>query len=261
MRDLAVPSWEFSRRKIPAGLGTAALGLAGVFALFFLAAPLLSAVFDAPAAAGVGLDPSMNLVFGLCMALFFWPGLYLFNRRLAGRSLGLELPGVVLYMGVTLVAGLVCEIGWDSLWVAVFGEPLWLYRTWPLRGGYTTGVAFVQWPLYGFHVCCLHRALAVNPSLAFLNNNLAKGVFIGVDAMAIEFLVNSFSLGLFGSYHFYYFPPDLAHFTSIQVFLPYVASGIGGMYLLGALEKRKSWRAPVGLGFAAAGLAAMAVGL
>ncbi len=236
------------------------LALFGLFPAFFGLASALSAALDPPSWEA-GLDPSLHLVFCLCLTLFFWPGLYLFNRTLAGRPLGLEVSGVVLYMGVTLVAGLACEIGWDSLWTARFGSPLWLYRNWPLHHGYTTGVALVQWPLYGFHVCCLHRALAVNKRLNFLNNNITKGVLIGVDAMVIEFLVNSFSLSLFGSWHFYYFPNDLGHFTSFQVFIPYVVSGIAGMHLLSALESLGSWRAPVGAGFAAAGLAAMAVGL
>ncbi|MFP4477480.1 MAG: hypothetical protein ACLFOY_18095 [Desulfatibacillaceae bacterium] len=232
------------------------------FPLLYLVFRLVSAFVASLLEKGVltnnmGLAEEMFPVYMVCFFLFFFPGLYLFNCALAGRRLRLDWRSMVLYMGILLIAGITCEVGVDSLWVWLFGKPLWEYQIYPLHHGYTSGVAIVMWPMYGFYIYCLHCAIKQNPKLGILDNYLAKAALIGMDAMALEIMVNTFALALFQTYYFYYMPHDLNHFSSIQVFIPYVITGNIGLRILHRLDNSGRWRVPAGILLFAMGVFAM----
>ena len=144
------------------------------------------------------------------------------------------------------MGGALGEILIGNLGEAALGRMVWLYQIWPEHGGYTTGVGAIMWPMYGFYLYFFHTALRKRGSTV-VDNVFYSGVLIAIDAMVLETLANIFSLATFNIYYFYYVAGDLLHFTSAEIFLPYVLFGIGGSLLLKVLDKPAYPRAWLGL--------------
>lgn len=175
-------------------------------------------------------------IFTVAFFVFFTPLLYLFGCAVAGAWLKPEWPRLALYMGATFMGGALGEILIGNLGEMALGRMVWRYQIWPEHGGYTTGVGAVMWPMYGFYLYCFHEALRKRGS-KHIDNVLYSGVLIAIDAMVLETLANIFSLATFGTYYFYYVAGDLLHFTSAEIFLPYVAFGVFGSCLLKLLDR------------------------
>jgi hypothetical protein len=195
--------------------------------------------------------------FIIVFVLFFLPWLYLFCSLVAKKNLPIHFSKLVLYMGCTFFGAMWYEIILDTLFVKFLGQPGWLYKIWPIHQGYTSGVGMFMWPLYGFFVYCLNNAIEINPKLAHINNGAAKAYLFALDAMALEILTNIFSILLYHSYLFYYLPDDLVHFTTIQIFIPYLfACGLGAILSL-FLERLKKNHFIIGLTFYLAGVGSL----
>lgn len=171
-------------------------------------------------------------VFALGFAGFFVPLLYGGCCALAGGWLRPKATTLLVYVGITFFCAVWAEIAANALFVTVLGRPGWLYHVWPVHHGYTSRMGLVMWPMYGGFVCLLHQAIAVNPRLVFLRGFVARALLVGVDAMALEVSANAFCLVVFRSYFFHYHASDLAHFTTWEIFLPYVLAGALGIALL-----------------------------
>ena len=65
----------------------------------------------------------------------------------------------------------------------------------------------------------------------------ARAFLVGADAMALEIAANAFALAFLGGWYFYYLRPDLLHFTSGEIFFPYVGVGLVGVTLLDRLKR------------------------
>jgi hypothetical protein len=203
------------------------------------------------------LDPKYWPEFIIVFVLFFMPLLYLFCSLVAKKILSINFPKLVLYMGCTFFGAMWFEIILDTLFVKFCGQPGWLYKVWPVHQGYTSGVGMFMWPLYGFFVYFLNNAIEINPKLANINNGIAKSYLFALDAMALEILTNIFSILLYHTYLFYYLPNDLIHFTTIQIFIPYVFVSALGAALSLLLERLKNNRLIIGLAFYTAGVGSL----
>ena len=170
--------------------------------------------------------------------LFFMPLLYAGCSALAGRWLRPAVDTLVLYVGTTFFVAVWAEIAADTAFVLLLGRPGWLYHVWPVHHGYTSGVGLIMWPMYGFFVCLLHEAIRVNPRLHFLDGDVQRAVLVALDAMVLEVAANAFSLLAFGTWFFHYHAPDLHHFTTWEIFVPYVVAGAVGLQVLHLLERR-----------------------
>jgi hypothetical protein len=200
------------------------------------------------------LDPKYWPEYIIVFVLFFLPLLYLFCSFIAKNFLPIHFPKLVLYMGCTFFGAMWYEIILDTLFVKFIGQPGWLYKIWPIHHGYTSGVGMFMWPLYGFFVYCMNSAIETNPRLVNINNGAAKTYLYALDAMALEILTNIFSILLYSTYLFYYLPDDLLHFTTIQIFIPYLsACGLGALFSL-FLERLKKNHFIIGLSFYLAGV-------
>jgi hypothetical protein len=173
------------------------------------------------------------------------------------KKLSINFSKLTLYMGGTFFGAMWYEIILDTLFVEFCGQPGWLYKIWPIHKGYTSGVGMFMWPLYGFFIYCMNKAIATNPKLAVINNGAAKTYLFALDAMALEILANIFSISLYHTYLFYYLPDDLLHFTTIQIFIPYLfACGLGATLSL-FLERLKKNHFIIGLAFYLAGVVSL----
>jgi hypothetical protein len=203
------------------------------------------------------LDPQYWPEYIIVFGLFFLPLLYLFCSLVAKKFLPIHFPKLVLYMGCTFFGAMWYEIILDTLFVKFVGQPGWLYKIWPVHYGYTSGVGMIMWPLYGFFIYCMNSAIEINPKLADINNGAAKTYLFALDAMALEILANIFSISLFHTYLFYYLPGDLLHFTTIQIFIPYLfACGLGATTSL-FLERLKKNHFIIGIVFYLAGVVSL----
>jgi hypothetical protein len=76
------------------------------------------------------------------------------------------------------------------------------------------------------------------------------GLVTGVDGPLLEILGNGLYLLIFGSYFFYYFPPELGHLTSVWVMPYYALAGVVLYVVLRALrEAVPRWSLPAALYF------------
>jgi len=192
--------------------------------------------------------------FIIVFVVFFWPFLYLFPCLMAKQFLSLNVSKLILYMGCTFFGAMLCEVLLDTLFVKFTGQPSWIYKIWPIHHGYTSGVGMFMWPLYGFLIYCMNRAIESNPKLIGMNNGIAKAYLYAIDAMVLEILTNIFAILLFHTYLFYYLPDDLMHFTTIQIFIPYLFLCGLGAALSWFLELLKKNFFMIGIAFYLAGV-------
>ncbi|MBF0099682.1 MAG: hypothetical protein HQK77_02130 [Desulfobacterales bacterium] len=192
--------------------------------------------------------------FSVFFVLFFGPWLYIFTCGLAHQVIQLDIPKLFIYMGSTFCCAICAEVFIDHAFILLFKQPAWQYRIWPKHHGFTSGVGHVMWPLYGFYLYCLHQAIDKNDKFKWAKDHFPKAILIGIDAMVLEILANTFSLALFGTYYFYYLPDDLYHFTTIQIFIPYVICGYIGVKLLDCLERYRNQGVWIGIGFYLTGI-------
>ncbi len=189
---------------------------------------------------------NIKYIFTISFLLFATPIIYLANSWIAGKWLKLNINRLFLYMGLTMLFGSALELLVNFLFETAIGRPSWVYHIWPKYGGYTSGVTCIMWPLYGFHILCLHEALKARKS-PVLQSIPTKGILLAIDAMIMEVVANLFSLIAFRSYYFYYNFGDLNHFTTIEIFIPYALVGIFTMTLYYFLDRPKIPRALIGI--------------
>ena len=136
---------------------------------------------------------------------------------------------LVWFFSVGMI-GVFSEILLNTIIAAIFGHPLWEYRILPIKNGYISLVGPILWGLFGVHVYLQNMALE---KFYRKMKIWQKSLIMGVDAMIIETLINLLAIGVVGDFFFYYFPPDLWHFTSF-VNLPLWA--IGGLVIYKSLK-------------------------
>jgi hypothetical protein len=120
------------------------------------------------------------------------------------------------------MVGVFGEVLLDSLYTAVFGTPLWQYRVLPIHNAYTSYYSLVIWGMYGFYLYLLHDSL----NGRFADSVGLLAVFISVEAIALELLLNLSHLIIFKQYIFYYLPSGLWHLSAFQVIPFYFIAGI-----------------------------------
>lgn len=168
---------------------------------------------------------------------FFTPLLYGFCSLYARTWLKAERK-LLLYIGATTMGGILGEIGIGNLGRLLFAKDLWQYTVAPVHDGYTTYMGLIIWPMYGFYLYFFQRALlTLGRDIRHMFGLM--GLIIAIDAMILETLANSFSLLFDSRYIFLYTYGDLLHFTSAQIFIPYLLCGSLGAALLHYLENSK----------------------
>lgn len=197
----------------------------------------------------VSSDPIVGrdaYLFTLLFLLVSAPIIYLFNSFLAKKFLRLELDRLLLYAGLTMMLGSILDLVVDYCFVMLIDRPSYLYRIWPKHNGFTSGVTCIMWPLYGFHLYLFHKAMHYIKSP--LNSSApVRGIMMGIDAMIMETIANTLALLSFNSYYFYYLKGDLRHFTTIEIFIPYLVIGIALMYLLQCIDRKEIPRFWIGI--------------
>ncbi|MES2545432.1 MAG: hypothetical protein V4548_11135 [Bacteroidota bacterium] len=93
----------------------------------------------------------------------------------------------------------------------VFHSPIWEYRTMPNHDGITSSFGPIMWGLASVYVC-LHKNYQLVPIKT--TNKLALFCLESGFLLVLELLFNFAAYGIFNNYFFYYFVPDLWHWSS-----------------------------------------------
>lgn len=192
------------------------------------------------------LEGQSAIYFTICFFIFSTPIIYFGNSLFKGKYIKLSWQSLILYVGLAMFFGTSLEIIVNSLFVFMIERPSWIYHIWPKYGGYTSGVTCIMWPLYGFHLYCFHQAMSYRNSI-LIKNTMTKSIMMAIDAIIMETIANLFALLTFQSYYFFYLKNDLNHFTTIEIFVPYILVGLFIMNLFRVLDKPTMPRALIGI--------------
>ncbi|WGH76362.1 hypothetical protein P8625_04135 [Tenacibaculum tangerinum] len=93
----------------------------------------------------------------------------------------------------------------------IFKEPIWQYRVMPIHDGITSSFGPIMWGISAVYIC-FHKNYQLlkiknkNPLVLFLSESF----FL----LILELIFNFVAYLIFNNYYFYYFVPDLNHWSS-----------------------------------------------
>jgi len=160
--------------------------------------------------------------------------------------LEIKVKDIIFYCGILLLCGALLEITVNSLFELLIGRKSWKYIIWPLNDGNTSFSSLIVWPCYGFHLYLTHLGQRLKKE-EYYTSKFYRSVYMGLDAMWLEVLANSFAIITVGSYYFFYLRNDLYNFTSSEIYIPYFFAGLLGMFIIDFFEKHKNLKVLVGV--------------
>lgn len=107
--------------------------------------------------------------------------------------------------------GMVGELFLYKIIEWLFHMPIWEYRTLPIHGGITSSLGPVMWGVAAIYVC-FHKNYQLVPVKT--KNPIALFILESGFLLVLELIFNFVAFGLFNDYFFYYFVPDLWHWSS-----------------------------------------------
>lgn len=125
--------------------------------------------------------------------------------------------------------GITGEVVIDGFYKYAFAHPLWLYRLFPIHGGYTSVYSLFEWGLLGFYIYLLHGILREK----HLSSTLAFTLIFCVDAIIFELAFNGSYRAIFHNYIFYYLPSNLWHLSALQAIPFYLLGGLLTIEIIG----------------------------
>lgn len=197
----------------------------------------VGSVIDAAKIDNQNLHGRAALELSAAFFVFFTPILYGFCCLYARKVIRLKRQ-IFIYLSATTMGGIFGEIVIGNAAKWLLGSKLWQYTVAPVHDGFTTYMGLVIWPMYGFYLYCFSQALALR-GRDISRKFALMGLLIAADAMILETCANSFALVYANRYIFLYSYGDLLHFTSAQIFIPYVICGSLGAALLYFLQNSK----------------------
>lgn len=152
-----------------------------------------------------------------------WVGvIYLFNSVITKEFKRIDVGTALLYATSVALVGVFGEVLLGSVYQFVIGAPLWQYQVLPIHTAYTSYYSPVIWGMYGFYLYLLHDSLC-----GYCARSIGPlAVFISIEAIVLELLLNLSHLIIFNQYIFYYLPNGLWHLSAFQVIPFYLIAGL-----------------------------------
>lgn len=113
--------------------------------------------------------------------------------------------------------GMAGELFLNKIIEWTFGMPLWEYRVLPIHNGATSSFGPVMWGIATVYVC-FHKNYQLYPLK--IKNPLILILLEAGYLLVLELIFNFVAFFLFNDYFFYYFVPDLWHWSSFTA-LPF----------------------------------------
>lgn len=119
---------------------------------------------------------------------------------------------ILSYFLFTSWFGMFGEIFVTRLLETTINYPIWEYRILPIHDKMTSSYGIILWGLAGVYVCFYenYNSFSLKKKTKLLNFVFESGYLL-----FIELMFNVLSYIIFKEYFFYYFPPDLFHFSSL----------------------------------------------
>lgn len=93
----------------------------------------------------------------------------------------------------------------------IFHMPIWEYKLFPIHNGVTSSLGPIMWGNAAVYVC-FHKNYQILPVKT--KNKLMLFVLEAGYLLVLELIFNFIAFFLFNNYFFYYFVPDLNHWSS-----------------------------------------------
>lgn len=94
----------------------------------------------------------------------------------------------------------------------IFHTPIWEYRVLPIHNGITSSFGPIMWGLASVYIC-FHSKYSL---LTSKSKNLATSILLESGfLLVLELCFNFIAYAIFKDYFFYYFVPDLWHWSSL----------------------------------------------
>tara|TARA_B100000809_G_scaffold257223_1_gene298426 strand:+ start:6438 stop:7025 length:588 start_codon:yes stop_codon:yes gene_type:complete len=107
--------------------------------------------------------------------------------------------------------GMMGELFLYKLIDLVFHTPIWEYRILPVHNGITSSLGPIMWGVAAIYVC-FHKNYQLFP--LNIKNPIKLFLLESGFLMVLELIFNFIGFYLFSEYFFYYFVPDLWHWSS-----------------------------------------------
>lgn len=130
---------------------------------------------------------------------------------------------IFLHMGVIAMLGPICEVLINTFCRLVWGGPLWVYHFLPVHHGDTSIYSFFVWGMYGCHLYFMDKRF-IHSTAAY--RAVLFALILSVDAIILEFILNTTSIYFLHTYIFFYFPNDVHHLTTLAVVPFYFCGGL-----------------------------------
>lgn len=139
--------------------------------------------------------------------------LYIWYKLLKKKQIEIDFRLIISYFIFGSWFGMFGELFLFEFVDFIFNEPIWEYRTLPIHDGITSSYGPIMWGNAAVYIC-FHK------NYQLLNFKLKKNFFTvfvleSGFLLLLELLFNFIAFGIFKDYFFYYFFPDLGHWTSL----------------------------------------------
>lgn len=136
--------------------------------------------------------------------------LFIWHQRLKKKQVNVDWRLVLSYFIFGSWFGMFGELFLFKFIDLIFHAPIWEYRTLPIHKGITSSYGPIMWGMAAVYIC-FHKNYQLNPKKRSL---LASFVLESSFLLILELLFNFLAYFMFNEYFFYYFVPDLLHWSS-----------------------------------------------
>ena len=160
------------------------------------------------------LTIDMTMVFKIIIfTLAQYIPLYIWYKLLQKKEINVDWRLIFSYFIFGSWFGMFGELFLFKFIEIVFNEVIWEHRTLPIHNGITSSYGPIMWGNASVYIC-FHR----NYQLKKLEKERSPLVLFALESgylLLLELMFNFFAYALFNDYFFYYFVPDLGHWTSL----------------------------------------------
>lgn len=147
---------------------------------------------------------------------------YLLDSLYARRWLSID-STLINYISAAVLIGVFGEVFVETIYNAIFGQPLWYYQFLPTHNAYTSYFSVVLWAMYGLHIYWVD--ITLKEKYGKLKKWKLASVF-AVESLLLETFANLVWLAAFGYLIYYYTPGDLWHVTTLVNIPCYFAASL-----------------------------------
>jgi len=186
----------------------------------------------------LAMDASMVLKILIFTIIHYIP-LFVWYKLLKKRQIQIDWRLVLSYFIFGSWFGMYGELFLFKLIEILFNSPIWEYRTLPIHNGITSSFGPIMWGNAAIYIC-FHKNYPLKKTIEKQNGLVSFALESGY-LLVLELVFNFIAFAIFNDYFFYYFVPDLAHWTSLTN-LPFWWIGYQITVKLGnLLYKHEKW--------------------